>query len=85
MRFFRRRRFFFCASTDEIRALIILTLSKANGWDLWYLSHIYFPVTVYMLQLHMIDLTLLIVRITQDTPVCLRDTEQHTFDLKMIY
>lgn len=35
---------FLCASTNEIRVLIILTLSKGYDWDLCYLNHIYVPI-----------------------------------------
>lgn len=61
---------FLCASTNEIRPLIILTLSKGYNWGFCYLNHIYVPIpasvcspgnthyirllTVYMLQLHMV-------------------------------
>lgn len=61
---------FLCASTNEIRAVIILTLSRGYDWVLCYLNHIYVPIlasvcslqdthymrllNVYMLQHHMI-------------------------------
>lgn len=53
----RWRTSFLCASANEIRALIVLTLSTGYDWALCYLNHIYVPVLLSLRDTHLYQIT----------------------------